>query len=162
MPGLGYLEKYRQLVDKSQSSGLSQAELTFLLDKFDPAQLHNLEQAREHSVDLLKKWLVEYKFKNWKVTETKKEKVTKSLKTERAKEIAEKLNDTQRWRSHARGISISVVQKELKLVVDDFGENPNLANLNERLRLYYRLLQDYMGRRGHRFAVQTRSGIFAA
>lgn len=162
VPGLGYLEKYRQLIDKSQSSGLSQAELTFLLDKFDPAQLHSLEQAREHSVDLSKKWLVEYKFKNWKVTETRKEKVTKSLKTARAKEIAEKLNDTQRWRSHARGISISVVQKELKLVVDDFGENPGLADLNERLRLYYRLLQDYMGRRGHGFAVHTRSGIFAA
>lgn len=63
VPGLGYLEKYKQLVAKSARGGLSQAELAFLLDKFDPGQLHRLEQAREHSVDLLKKWLVERKFK---------------------------------------------------------------------------------------------------
>jgi hypothetical protein len=63
VPALGYLEKYKELVQKSRRGGLSQAELAFLLDKFDPAQLHRLEQAREHSVDLLKRWLVKYKLR---------------------------------------------------------------------------------------------------
>ena len=162
VPGLGYLEKYKQLIAKSgRRGGLTQAELAFLLDKFDPAQLHRLEQAREHSVDLLKKWLVEYKFKNWNRTKTQGRKVTLKMKTDRAKEIAKKLNDTRLWRSHGRGISIDVVKNTLNLVVDDFGSEPELAGLNKYFRNYYRLLQDYMERRSQSFVVHTHSSFLA-
>jgi hypothetical protein len=68
VPALGYLDKYNELVQKSAAGGLTPAELTFLVQKFDPAELHRFEQARDHSVDLLKKWLVQYKFKNWTKT----------------------------------------------------------------------------------------------
>jgi hypothetical protein len=39
-----------------------------------------------------------------------------------------------------------VLQNDMKLVIEDFGKN---ANLNEKIQTYYRLLQDYMGRRNH-------------
>jgi len=111
VPALGYLEKFNQLVAKSKrKGGLSQAELAFLIEKFDPAELHRFEQAREHSVDLLERWLVQYKFKNWQVTTTRKLPVTPKMKADRAKDIAKKLNDTKRWRSHGRGLSIEVVK----------------------------------------------------
>lgn len=158
---LGYLEKYKELVEKSVDGKLSAAEIAFLLDKFDPAQLHRIEQAREHSVDLLKRWLVQYKFKNWKKTETRGITVTNRMKVARARQIANKLNDTKLWRSHGRGISIQVVRKTLDLVVEDYGEEPPLAQLNEKVRNYHRLLQDYMGRRRHTFAVHTRHKLFA-
>lgn len=161
VPGLGYIEKFTELVNKSAKGNLTQAELAFLLDKFDPARLHFLEQAREHGVDLLKKWLVEYKFKNWSKTETRGADVTEDMKTERAREVADKLNDTKLWRSHGRGLPISVIRDVLKLQVEDFGADPAHAELNQRVTAYYRLLKDYMVRRNWEICVQTRESRFA-
>lgn len=163
VPALGYLEKFNQLVAKSKrKGGLSQAELAFLIEKFDPAELHRFEQAREHSVDLLERWLVQYKFKNWTVTNSRKIAVSDKMKADRAKEIAKKLNDTKKWRSHGRGLSIEVVKKDLNLVVEDFGTDPALEDLNKKIRSYYRLLQDYMQKRGQSFAIHTRQSLIAA
>ena len=161
VPALGYLEKYNQLVKKSAKGGLSQAELAMFIDKFDPAEMHRFEQAREHSVDLLEKWLVRYKFKNWKVTQTKGVTVTPKMKADRAKEIAKKLNDTKLWRSHGRGLSINVFINDLNLLIDDFGEDPKLADLKRTTKAYYRLLQDYMQKRGKQMWVQTAHSYIA-
>ncbi|GHC79259.1 hypothetical protein GCM10010136_31670 [Limoniibacter endophyticus] len=156
VPGLGYLEKYNQIIAKSKRGELSHAELAFLLDKFDPAHLHWLEQAREHSVDLLKEWLVNFKFKNWNVTKDRQLTVTQEMRVSRAEEIANALNETTRWRSHGRGLSIMTVRNDLKLEVEDFGSDADLSDLNKKVSGYYRLLKDYMGRRGWQYAVQTR------
>lgn len=153
VPALGYLEKYRQLIAKSAKGRLTAAEIAFLVEKFDPAELHRFEQARDHSVDLLKQWLVTYKFKNWTVTRTKKAKVTQTMKIKRAEEIARKLNDTKKWRSHGRGLSITVIDKELNLLIEDFGID---AKMNQEVRDYSRLLQDYMFRRSHSLVVHTK------
>lgn len=160
VPGMGYLEKFKEFVDKSKKGNLSPAELAFLLDKFDPAHLHWLEQAREHGVDLLKKWLVQYKFKDWKETETNKKPVTDEMKIKRAQDIAKKLNDTRVWRSHGRGLSIDVIRDKLNLKIEDYGTEPQHGELKRRVDAYYRLLKDYMARRGWAYAVQTRDGRF--
>jgi len=160
VPGMGYIEKFKELVEKSKKGKLSGAELAFLLDKFDPARLHWLEQAREHGVDLLKKWLVKYKFKNWTKTKTRKVTVTEPMKIKRAKEIADNLNNTKLWRSHGRGLSMQVVRDTLKLEVEDYGTQPELEELNRSVTAYYRLLKDYMGRRGWDMVVQTRNSRF--
>lgn len=152
VPALGYLEKYNQLVAKSRRGTLTAAELALLVDKFDPAELHRFEQARDHSIDLLKKWLVQYKFKNWSKTRTKGSKVTDRLKIKRAEEIAKKLNDTKRWRSHGRGLSMEVLDKELNLLIEDYSKEEDVGR---EVRDYYRLLQDYMARRGHRVVINT-------
>ena len=162
VPALGYIEKFNELVAKSKKGGLSQAELAFLIEKFDPAELHRFEQAREHSVDLLQRWLAQYKFKNWIQTTTRKTKVTDKMKADRAKEIATKLNDTKKWRSHGRGLSMEVIKRDLNLVIEDFGAEKTLEELNKRVRAYYRLLQDYMQRRGHSVAIHTSCKLFAA
>jgi membrane-bound ClpP family serine protease len=161
VPGLGYIEKYKQIIEKSSKGKLTQAELAFLLDKFDPAQLHWLEQAREHGVDLLKKWLVQYKFKGWSSTQERNLKVTQAMKVKRAKEIAAKLNNTKLWRSHGRGLSMDVIRNNLNLLVEDFGTEPHLVDINKRVCAYYRLLKDYMERRGWEYVVQTRGGRFS-
>lgn len=108
VPALGYLRQYEQLIDKSREGTLTQAELAYLLSNFDPGELYRFEQARNLSVELLKEWLVKYKFKNWKVTETNGTKVTLAMKRQRAEEIAVKLNYTAKWGSHSRGISLAV------------------------------------------------------
>jgi len=98
---LGYLEQYNRLIEKSKQAALTDAEINYLCDKFDPGELYEYEQARELSIDLLKKWLVDYKFKNWTTTAGRKLPVTREIKEERATLIASLLNDTRRWHSEA-------------------------------------------------------------
>lgn len=145
IPALGYLVQYQRLIDKSKKGVLTTAEATFLIEKFDPAELYRYEQERELSITLLKEWLVKYKFKNWTRTATRGLRVTKKMRDRRAAEIAEALNATDRWHSHARGISMSVLRDQLNLRIEDFGQDPRL---NVPLRMYYRLLTDYMMKRG--------------
>lgn len=153
IPALGYLAKYQELMAKSAAGSLTEAELAYLVAKFDPAELHNFEQARQLSVDLLQKWLVQYKFRKWNRTATSGKRVTLKMKRERAAEIAMKLNEISHWKSHARGLSRDIIEKELKLVVRDFGADPAL---NKPIRAYYRLLRDYMQRRGQEIVIHTR------
>lgn len=161
VPALGYLEMYKSLIRKSDKGQLNGAELAFLIEKFDPAELHRFEQAREHSVDLLERWLVKHKFKNWNRTAGRGVPVTATMKAKRAKQIANKLNDTRKWRSHGRGLSLQVIQNDLNLLVEDFGADPNLGNLNRSVRSYYRLFQDYMKKMGRTIAVHTREQLVA-
>lgn len=143
VPALGYLAKYDEMVKKSARGNLSPAEIAFFLQKFDPAELHQFEQARDLSIELLKKWLVQYKFKNWTVTRDRGIPVTLKMREDRAASIAKTLNDTRKWKSHGRGLSRFVLDKELNLIIEDFGADPVAE---ERVRSYYRLLQDYMVR----------------
>lgn len=105
VPALGYLHKYNEMITKSRTGNLTGAELAFLLDKFDPAQLHRFEQAKAHGEDLLKQWLVQYKFKNWVVTQTRKQPVTPGMRKQRASEIASKLNNTKLCGARTRAAS---------------------------------------------------------
>lgn len=146
VPALGYLEQYERLVEKSAQGNLTTAELAYLLQKFDPAELYRYEQERELSIALLEEWLVKYKFKNWKQTETSNTKVTKAKRAERAKEIGEMLNQTDRWHSHGRGIPMEILRRDLNLLIDDFDQH---AKIGPAIRNYYRLLRDYQMRRAH-------------
>ncbi len=153
IPALGYLVQYERLIKKAEEGQLSTAEMAFLLEKFDPAELYHYEQVRELSISLLKEWLVKYKFKNWKKTRTRKRPVTGAMRTRRASEIAKALNKTEQWHSHARGISMDVLRRNLRLEIEDFGEN---LDLNAGIRRYYKLLKDYMMRRAHSGALHTK------
>lgn len=147
VPALGYLVQYQRLIDKSKKGTLTTAEMAFLIEKFDPAELYKYEQARELSITLLKQWLVKYKFKNWKKTRTRGITVTNAMRTRRAAEVAKFLNRTEHWHSHGQGISMEVLRRDVRLEIEDFGSK---ADLNKKVRAYYRLLIDYQMRRGHR------------
>lgn len=61
---LGYLDKVNELLEKARKNEISNAEFLILKD-LDLAELREYEQAKELTIDLLKKWLVKFKFKNW-------------------------------------------------------------------------------------------------
>ncbi len=145
VPALGYLVQYQRLLDKAATGLLSAAELAWLIEKFDPAELYAFEQQRELSITLLKNWLATYKFKNWHVTATRRLPVTPAMRTERAREIAEALNRTEQWHSHSRGLSMAVLRDELNLLIDDFGAIPAVR---ECVHAYHQLLLDYLQRAG--------------
>jgi hypothetical protein len=152
IPALGYLVRYEGLLKKAKRGKLSQAELDILLD-FDQGQLYSYEQARDLSSALLEEWLCKYKWKNWKITETHKRPVTDAMKRQRAREIAKKLSDVQRWNSHGIGINMPQLIDTVNLKITDFGAD---KKLNPSVRSYHKLLTDYMGRMRHRSVVHTR------
>ncbi len=140
VPAVSYLAQFNRFVEKSRNGTLTDAELSLLM-KLDLAELHQYEQARNLAVTLLKKWLTTYKFKNWRVTESRKKTVTDKMKKERAEEIATALSDNERWHSHARGISMETLRDELKLQIDDFDRDPELSGM---LLSYFSLFADYV------------------
>lgn len=150
VPALGYLEQYQRLVDKSRHGTLTSAELAYLIENFDPAEMYRYEQARDLSIALLEEWLVNFKFNDWTVTETRQEPVTDEMKRDRAREIATKLNDTAKWHSHNRGISMDMARRELNLRIEDIEDT---SGLHEALTHYATLLYDYKTRRGNEFFV---------
>lgn len=138
IPALGYLKRYEALIAKAQTEeGLSLPEIQLLISGFDQATLYMYDQARELSVKLLGDWLCKYKFKDWHTTETKGDTVTEEKKRERAEEVANELNNTDRWHSHSNGISAEVLRDELKLKIDPFGTH------EEAIRRYHDLISNY-------------------
>ena len=127
VPALGYLGKIEDLLVKAQAGTISEAEFLILKD-FDLAEISLYEQARDLTEDLLVKWLVQFKFKNWETHSSNGTGVSEDEKRERAKEIANALSDYSRWKSHGRPLSIEVLS-ELKLQIEDFGQSPDEQNL---------------------------------
>ncbi len=153
VPALSYLTQFERLNAKAQGGDLTTAEYA-LLSKLDLGELHQFEQARELSIELLIKWLSSYKFKDWNETETQKLTVTDKMKEDRAKQIADTLNDTERWHSHGRGIELKTLRDELKLKIEDYSTEPELK---KAVREYFDLLHDYMQREKMLSFVHTRT-----
>ena len=152
VPALSYLNQFERLNQKAQQGALTSAEYA-LLSKLDLGELYQFEQARELSIELINKWLSNYKFKNWNHTETQKLPVTQEMKINRAKEIAKALNNTERWHSHGRGIDMRTLTSELNLKIEDYTTIPKLG---KAVREYYELLRDYMYREKMNSFVHTR------
>lgn len=153
---LGYLDKVNELVEKARNNTLTQAEF-LILKEIDLAELRSYEQAKELTIDLLKKWLVKYKFKNWTKHQTnttlKGKVVSDDEKRERAEEIADKLSDNNIWKSHARSINIEVLENTLRLKIHDF---TNEHVLRGKIRNYYLLLNHYLQINAHPVYIHTR------
>jgi len=152
VPALSYLNQFERLNDKAKNGELSTAEYALLV-KLDLGELHQFEQARELSIDLLKKWLTQYKFKNWTRTETDKKEVTESMKEERPREIAELLNDPEKWYSHGRGIDAATLRDTVGLKIDSLEEDDGLYRA---IREYFELLRDYAYKNNSISFVHTR------
>lgn len=152
IPAHGYLIQYERLIKKSKSGKITTAELQFLIQKFDPAELYQYEQEMNLSVTLLRQWLVQYKFRKWDTTEGKGKKVTLKMKQKCAENVAHNLNNTTKWHSHGRGISMEVLRRDVKLRIQDFGEDDAK---NTSIREYYKLLMDYMNKLNSRVAVHV-------
>lgn len=154
VPALGYLDKINELIKKAQHNELTQAEF-IILKEFDLAELRAYEQAKELTIDQLKKWLVSYKFKNWDKHKNGTP-VTTDEKIERAREIADKLSDSNLWKSHSRPINIRTLEDELKLKIEDFEKDTKLKNL---IINYHRLVNDYVKKNRMEIFIHTRSFI---
>lgn len=157
VPALGYLDQVERMIEKSANNTLTDAELVILQNQ-DLAMLSRFEQAKNLTVTLLKKWLVDYKFKDWLTHGTTQEKlglpVTLGEKEERAEEIAKLLSDNKLWHSHGRMIGISTLQKVLKLKIEDYSSD---TARRSKIIAYNDLLTDYITRHDFKYFLHSRS-----
>lgn len=149
---LGYLDKINELLEKARKNELTQAEFLILKD-FDLAELRSYEQAKELAVDMLKKWLTKYKFKDWTKHSFDGSAVTDEEKEQRALQIANKLSDNNLWKSHGRPIGIQTLTDELNLKIIDFEQIPELNTL---IGEYYDGVTEYIRSHNFRIFLQTR------
>ena len=157
VPALGYLDKVTQLLESARAGTISNAEF-LILQGIDLATLSSHEQARDLTVTLLKKWLVEYKFRDWSVHESDPAKlgvpVTLEEKQARAEEIAKLLGDNKLWHSHGRMISAATLHQRLRLRIDDYSTDTTLQKL---IRDYNDLLTEYIARGAHKFFMHSKN-----
>jgi hypothetical protein len=142
VPVLSYLLEFERLNKKARTGKLTTAEFA-LINKLDLAELHQFQQARELSIELLEKWLSTYKFKDWVTTQARGNKVDDAMRKRRAKEIAEKLSKNERWHSHGRGIGMETLRNELNLQVEDL-VSEKYKSLHGAVTEYYNLLSNYI------------------
>lgn len=154
VPALGYLDKIHELLDKAKHNTLTQAEFLILKD-FDLAELKQYEQAKDLAISLLKKWLTQYKFKDW-TQHSNGNIVTQNEKETRAVEIAERLSDNKKWNSHGYPIDMEILTTELKLKIEDFSKD---TKLNSLIVKYNDCLEEYINIKKYQRFVQTRNFI---
>lgn len=154
VPALGYLDKVEEMINKSATGHLTQAELIMLREQ-DLAMLRRHEQARDLTIALLKEWLVKYKFKNWN-THKDGSIVTTQQKEDRAKDIAKDLGDNKLWHSHGRSIGVAALTHILKLKIEDYSADTVLKPL---IREYNDLICQYILRNGTEAFLHSRKFI---
>jgi membrane-bound ClpP family serine protease len=156
VPALGYLDQVERMIAKSAKGEITDAELLILQNQ-DLAMLSRYEQAKNLTITLLKKWLVEYKFKDWTVHQSApallNTPVTLEQKNARAEEIAKLLSDNKIWHSHGRMISVGTLSKVLKLKIEDYSNNPTLRPL---IRDYNDLIIDYITKNANKSFLHSR------
>jgi hypothetical protein len=156
VPALGYLDQVEKMITKSAAGTLTDAELV-ILQNLDLAMLSRFEQAKNLTITLLKKWLVEYKFKDWTTHASNPGKlgqpVTDQEKQQRAEEIAKLLSDNKIWHSHGRKIGVRTVQNTLKLKIEDYSTN---AEMRGKILAYSEFITDYINRHDYQFFLHSR------
>ncbi len=135
------LEGLKKIKKEIEDTGVLNKAYIPILQGISPGEIENAENALGFAEELVEKWLIEYKFKNWNVHSGNKKTVTLKEKKERAKEIAAKLCDHGYWKTHARSIKLKNLE-EMKVKIIDYTQD---SPLNDAIMRYYTLLQMTFG-----------------
>lgn len=135
-----FLLQYKRLVDESkQKEGLNPIDAN-LATQISMLELENFQQAKKLATEYVQTWLCRYKFKDWSVTDSTNTVVTPERRENQAREIANRLADSNRWHSHSRGISADTLENEVGLKIKRLEDNPKLEKL---VAEYYDLLDGF-------------------
>lgn len=142
IPALGYIDKMNEAISKSINNQLSTVEFLLLKD-LDLGFLRECEQNVNLTVQLIKDWLVQYKFKDWKQHKSNGIAVTEKEKNERAEEIANMLSNNNLWCAHGRFIDMIKLRDVLHLEIEDYGDDEEKKKC---IREYNALAFSYISR----------------
>lgn len=88
-----------------------------ILNGIDPKELGNAISASDYSINLVKDYLINYKFRDWNIHSDGTTQVSEDEKRQRAKEIAQFLCAHNQWKSHGHSISREVAWSECRLKI---------------------------------------------
>lgn len=134
----GYIDQFEIIKEKSRNGTITAIEAQMALN-LNLADLNFYIQARNLTISLLKKWLVQYKFKDWNCHHSDESPVTNEDKQKRAEEIALILGDNSMWHTHGRHIGMETLKSVIKLKIEDLGQTPELQGA---IRDYHSLAID--------------------
>jgi hypothetical protein len=124
--------------DAQKTKALNPVDAT-MIAQISPGEFKGVYNSLKFAEELVEEWLVKYKFKNWKETETRKIPVTEERKMQKAKDIATKLTNHSWWRSHGRSIKINDLE-EIGLKIIKIDNNKDIAEIIYRIQTILRLL----------------------
>lgn len=133
-----YMEWITNKRDEAEEKGKLNPVDIGIISQIIPGELLHVHNALEFGKDLVKKWLPEYKFKNWKVTETRKIPVKPEYKQNRASEVADELVNRKRWRLHQASIKINDLTDLLK--IEEIDKDPKLSDIVYRIQTVCRMI----------------------
>jgi hypothetical protein len=111
-----------------------------IIAQISPGEINGIINALEYAKDLVKEWLVKYKFKNWVKRESTGTPVTEKCKALRAGEIAEFFCNHEKWRSHAR--SLKREDLDHYLIIENIDNDQILSEIVYRIKAVLRLIFD--------------------
>ncbi len=126
-------EKVQRQVKKTGKLDISYVPI---LQKLSLGELEDAQRSLDFASDLVEEWLAKYKFKDWINHSSTGKPVTDDEKAARAKEIAKKLCDHGKWKTHGRSIMLSDLMA-MGLRITNYADNAELFDAIER---YHTLL----------------------
>lgn len=135
---------YKKWIDEKRLEASTSGKLNpfdaIMVAQISPGEIYGVTNSLDFAKILVQDWLVKYKFKNWKETQSSHKKVTKKMKEDRAKDIADYLCKHTEWKTHGRSLKIDDL-KDL-LLIENIDENPSLADIVYRIKTIIRLIFD--------------------
>ena len=131
------LEGLEKIKREIKNTGVLNKAYIPILQGISPGEIENAQNALKFAKDLVKKWLVKFKFKNWNVHSSSQKPVTEEEKEKRANEIAKMLCDHGHWKTHGKSIKLSDLEK-MRVKIINYSKN---KDLDEAITRYYTLLQ---------------------
>lgn len=136
-----YVEWVNEKRKEAETQGTLNPFDATMVAQITPGELSGVYHALKYAEELVVEWLVNYKFRKWDKTETRKETVTLERKKKRAEEIAAELTNHAKWRLHGRSIKIYDLEN-IGLKIRRVEDDPKLSELVHRIQIVCRLLFD--------------------
>ena len=135
-----YMKWVEDKMDEANQYGQLNNFDALMVAQITPGELVGVENGLRYGEELVINFLKNYKFKNWKVTETNGRIVDDNLREQRAQQIALKLSNHSLWKSHGRSLKIDTLRNELQLKIGDIGDDEEICEIVERIQVLIRLI----------------------
>lgn len=123
-----YIEWVKEKQEESEKlNNINPFDAT-IVAQINPGEIGGVFNALNFAIDLVERWLCEYKFANWTVTETTQLPVTVDMRKQRANSIATQLTNHSVWRSHGRSLKIEDLEN-LGLKIEKVDDKPDLSKI---------------------------------
>jgi len=137
-----YMDWINKKRDEAEKNGKLNPFDATMVAQITPGELENVYHALKFAEELVKDWIIGYKFGKWTQTETHKRHVTQEMKEQRASEIAKALTDHSKWRLHGRSIKAEDLE-EIGLKIKRVDGDPKLADVIYRIQAVCMFLFEY-------------------